>query len=155
MTFKDFQRPNDKFLYLAYGANLNIEGMRKRCPAAKRVGASYIEGTRLLFQGRRRDGNGVATIERCRNKHTPVGVWEITKACLESLDHFEGYPTLYRRTTVTFDLHGTPRMGIAYVMNYGRKTAPSAYYLNTIREGYQSFGFDQRFLDEAVEFSGG
>jgi len=43
---------------------------------------------------------------------------------------------------------------MVYVMNDGHDLgAPSAYYYNTIREGYESAGFDTEFLDSAVDNS--
>ena len=50
-------------LYIAYGSNLNLPQMAKRCPAAKVVGTSEIKDYALVFRG---SGHGaVATIEPC------------------------------------------------------------------------------------------
>lgn len=40
-------------LYAAYGSNLNIEQMAKRCPKAKISGVGYVEGYILTFQGKK------------------------------------------------------------------------------------------------------
>ena len=51
----------EKKLYIAYGSNLNLPQMAKRCPTAKVVGTSEIKDYALVFRG---GGHGaVATIE--------------------------------------------------------------------------------------------
>ena len=45
---------NIKYLdlyYAAYGSNMNLEEMKKRCPDAKHEGTGTIEGYELLFCG--------------------------------------------------------------------------------------------------------
>ena len=43
----------EKRYYIAYGSNLNIPQMRMRCPGARIIGTSVVEGYRLLFKGSR------------------------------------------------------------------------------------------------------
>lgn len=40
-------------LYIAYGSNLNLPQMAKRCPTAEVVGASRLKNYELLFRGSR------------------------------------------------------------------------------------------------------
>ncbi len=47
-------------LYIAYGSNLNLSQMEKRCPGATVVGTGEVKGYELLFRG-------VATIEPREN----------------------------------------------------------------------------------------
>ena len=44
---------------------------------------------------------------------------------------------------------GTTLTGIVYLMNQGVATEPSSYYYSTIVHGYQNFGFDLAFLEDA------
>ena len=37
--------------YIAYGSNLNLEQMARRCPTAKVIGAGEIRDHELLFRG--------------------------------------------------------------------------------------------------------
>ncbi len=37
--------------YVAYGSNMNVDQMKVRCPEAKAVGTTFLEGYRLLFRG--------------------------------------------------------------------------------------------------------
>lgn len=44
---------------------------------------------------------------------------------------------------------GTTLTGIIYLMNQGIATEPNSYYYSTIVHGYQDFGFDLAFLEDA------
>ena len=37
--------------YIAYGSNLNLEQMARRCPTAKVVGSTTLKNYRLMFRG--------------------------------------------------------------------------------------------------------
>ena len=62
-------------LYIAYGSNMNIEQMARRCPTAKVVASTWLEGYRLRFMGG--SYSAVATIEPSEDDLVPVLVWEI------------------------------------------------------------------------------
>ena len=52
---------NEKTLYFAYGSNLNLDQMARRCPDAEPVGRVRLDGYRLAF---RRTGGGYLTSKR-------------------------------------------------------------------------------------------
>ena len=56
-------------IYLAYGSNLHIGQMQRRCPTAEVLGTSTLHGYRLVF-------NGVATIEPDPDRSVPVLLWQ-------------------------------------------------------------------------------
>ena len=76
--------------YIAYGSNMNIEQMSRRCPNAKPIGKTVLKNYKLVFKG-------VADIEKSESEEVPIVVWEITKECEKALDIYEGYPRLYRK----------------------------------------------------------
>lgn len=126
-------------LYFAYGANLNMQGMAYRCPQAVAIQPFYLEDYRLAF-------SGVATIQP-RSGHRVAGaLWAITEECERSLDVFEGFPSMYRKETITVD--GMEIM--FYVMNSDQPWEPSIGYLMTIAQGYQDFGLPIEDLRAAV-----
>lgn len=136
-------------LYLAYGSNLNLEQMANRCPTAKVVGNSKINGYRLLFRGAH--AGAVATIEPFKGESVPVLAWEITPADEAALDRYEGWPFLYRKETIKVRLNGKTMQAMVYIMNEGRPLGqPSCYYYSTILDGYKSAGFDVEILRKAV-----
>ena len=145
-------------LYIAYGSNLNLPQMAGRCPTAAVVGASAMNGFRLLFRGGH--GGAVATVEPFKGGSVPVLVWEISPADEAALDRYEGWPYLYRKETVKVKLNGKNVNAMVYIMNEGTRGydyrplgSPGAYYYNVIREGYKDAGFDMDVLRKATSDS--
>ncbi len=141
---------NDGKYYVAYGSNLNLEQMSRRCPTAQIVGTTTLHNWKLMFRGG--SCNAVATIEREMRGKVPVLVWKIQPQDELSLDRYEGWPHLYRKETLRLTVGGCRIYAMAYIMNekghpYG---APSDHYLDTIWVGYKSAGFDTRILQNAV-----
>lgn len=142
----------NKMLYIAYGSNLNLPQMAMRCPTAQVVGASEIKDYELLFRGGRQ--GSVATVEPLKGSSVPVLLWTLKDRDLQALDHYEGYPHLYRKEILDVELRGKTVPAMVYVMNEGPPLgSPSDYYLNVIMEGYKTAGFDTEILDQAVERS--
>ncbi len=136
-------------LYIAYGSNMNIPQMARRCPNAKVEGVSTIPGYELVFRGP--EGAAVATIEPKEGSSVPVVIWSINPFDERSLDCYEGFPRLYTKQDFEVELKGNSVKAMAYVMTQGRKLGgPSAYYLKTISDGYESFGLDRRPLAAAA-----
>jgi gamma-glutamylcyclotransferase (GGCT)/AIG2-like uncharacterized protein YtfP len=141
-------------LYCAYGSNLCIEQMIRRCPTAAVVDKGMVNAYQLIFRGG--IGSAVATIEPTNiESKVPVLVWSITKKDEEALDCYEGYPNLYRKENVFVTTSSGERIeNMAYIMNprYGMN-APSVYYYNIIRDGYEIAEFDIDYLRKAVQQS--
>ena len=134
-------------LYIAYGSNMHLPSMAVKCPTATVVGGSELKGHDLRFRG-------VATVEPSENGAVPVVVWEIGGEDERKLDTYEGFPSFYRKEEHPIELDGQTVSAMVYVMNDGHAYAtPGQHYLNTIREGYESAGFDTAYLDRAVEQS--
>mgnify|MGYP003660040423 CR=1 FL=1 len=131
-----------KVVYAAYGSNLNIDQMSRRCPDARPCGTGWIKDYRLCFRG-------VADIAPAKGERTPVGFWEITERCESALDRYEGFPNLYQK--IYFKNDQDDAVIMAYIMNRSRdESSPSASYYETIVEGYGDFGFDYFILDKAL-----
>ena len=141
---------HDGKFYIAYGSNLNLEQMSRRCPTAHVVGAATLHNWKLMFRGG--SHSAVATIERKIGSKVPVLVWKIQPRDEHSLDSYEGWPYLYRKETLRLTVHGRRVYAMAYIMNEkGRPYGiPSDYYFDTIWMGYKSAGFDTRILQNAV-----
>lgn len=146
-----------KKLYLAYGSNLNIRQMRFRCPGAKVIGTAEIRNYELLFKGSR--SGSYLTIEKKRGGKVPVAVWEVSDENEKALDRYEGFPTFYYKKDMNINVNllgGTVerRAAFVYVMHEERPLGePSQAYIDVCREGYRKFGFNERFIDKAIERS--
>ena len=141
-----------KRIYLAYGSNLHLGQMERRCPDAKPIGTTMLHDYQLLFRGGTR--GAVATVEPKEGGRVPVLLWTISARDEQSLDRYEGFPFLYRKEMVTVDLDGKPTEAMVYIMNEGRPLgAPSTVYYNTILEGYRANGLDPCYLRWGLEDS--
>ena len=140
-------------LYFAYGSNINLQQMERRCPAAKPIGPVVLDGYELRFRGKY-GGYGVATIAPRKGGHVAGLLWELTPACERALDHYEGYPHLYGKEPVTVrDRAGQAYTVMAYVMRerYLEPAAPSNLYYKGILEGYRENGLPAAWLKQAWE----
>ena len=144
---------NKDRLYIAYGSNLNLEQMKRRCPTAEVIGAAELQNWRLWFRGDRH--SAVATIERGKGFQVPVLIWRIRPRDELALDRYEGFPFLYRKETLRLLMRGKRVPAMVYIMNEAGNSygAPSMGYLSTIHEGYESAGFDTGILYDAVNRS--
>lgn len=149
---------NAKRYYIAYGSNLNIRQMRMRCPGARVIGTSEVKDYELLFKGSKT--GSYLTIEPKAGASVPVAVWEVTERDEMALDHYEGFPDFYYKTEMVLPIKGIKtgkvrrRRVFVYIMHEERSLGlPSANYVAVCREGYDAFGFGQRYLTDAIQRS--
>lgn len=139
-------------IYGAYGSNMNIEQMKRRCPAAGVLCTGTLMDYELTFRGRSR---GVANVEQRVGGCVPFLLWEITSHCEWALDRYEGYPTLYTKTLAPIVCDdGKTRTAMIYIMveRYESMPAlPNDRYLDIILKGYRDNGLDNRPVFKAVE----
>ena len=132
-------------IYFAYGSNLNKAQMKIRCPKAELVDTGVIKDYRLVFRN-------VADIFPDPDTGVEVGIWRITDDCLEALDIYEGYPSLYRREMLEAESHrewGTWQ-GITYLMNRKSYALPTPDYYGAIEQGFWDCDLDYSKLQEAL-----
>ena len=147
-----------KRYYIAYGSNLNIPQMRMRCPGARIIGTSVIEDYQLLFKASKTVS--YLTSEPTEGAEVPVVIWEVTEIDEKALDRYEGYPNFYYKKEMTLDIKGIRtgkvrrRDAFVYIMHEERELGiPSWYYVNTCLDGYRAFGFDEKYLFDAIRIS--
>ena len=147
-----------KRYYIAYGSNLNISQMRMRCPGARIIGTSVIDDYQLLFKGSKT--GSYLTIEPKDGAEVLVVIWEVTESDEKALDRYEGYPSFYCKKEMTLDIKGIRtkkvrrREAFVYIMHEERELGiPSRYYVNTCLDGYRAFGFDEKYLFDAIRIS--
>nr|WP_320948945.1 gamma-glutamylcyclotransferase family protein [Enterocloster bolteae] len=139
-------------LYVAYGSNLSLTQMSRRCPTARVIGLAELMDYELLFRGRRE--NAFATVEPKQGSHVPVMIWRLQGDDELALDRYEGYPHLYEKKQVQVSIGREQMEAMIYVMTPGQSFGrPSSLYLGIIQEGYRNAGFDQGVLEIAVNVS--
>lgn len=123
--------------YLAYGSNLNVNQMLRRCPDAVMIGTSVIEGYKLVFR------RSVLNIEPSDGEQVPVGVWAVSESDEAALDIYEGFPRWYVKQFFRLAVKEKTVRAMAYIMTPGHPVSPpSKRYYNICAEGYADFGFD-------------
>lgn len=130
-------------LYFAYGSNLNIEQMRRRCPGARPIAVARLLDHELAFCR-------VATVVRKRGASVPGAIYSVTRGDVEALDRYEGFPRLYLKSW-TEDEAGN--RVFFYVIRPAALQPPAAHYLESIFRGYEDWGLDPEELAAAVERS--
>ena len=144
----------DRF-YIAYGSNLSVEQMKVRTPDAVIVGTATLKDWRLLFRQ-------YATIEKCKGYSVPVLIWKISERDEKSLDRYEGFPTFYGKKNLKIAVKSLDGQSfgkltaMVYIMTKkavdmrSANPLPSKYYYSVLFEGYETFGFDETTLTDAV-----
>ena len=147
-----------KRYYIAYGSNLNVKQMKRRCPSARIVGTSIIQNYELLFKGSKT--GYYLTIEPKEGESVPVAIWETTKEDETALDIYEGFPTFYYKMDMELPIKEIQTAKIknqkcyVYIMHEDRpKGLPSKRYMDVCTEGYLYFGFHTTVLKRAIERS--
>ena len=133
-------------IYYAYGSNLNLRQMARRCPTAKLLGTGVIPDYELLFRGRE-EGKSYLTVRPCPGAQVPVAAF---------LVHPSDVHELCRIAAIATEVcHGGVSRGVLegfwYVMNDDRRLPPSQEYWEAIVEGYHDVGFDVTLLEKALE----
>ena len=127
-------------IYFAYGANLNLRGMKRRCLRAKPLTAATLPGYRLEFRT-------YATIVAYEAADVQGALYELTAACWRDLDAYEGQE--YKKIPVTVETAEGPREAMAYAMTDGKRAPPSIAYYGEIARGYTDWKLDALRLRRA------
>lgn len=79
------------FTYFAYGSNMLLERLQKRCETASFLAVAVVHGNTLTFSKKSKDGSGKATIAKTGNDTALYGaLFEIDLNDRPSLDGSEG-----------------------------------------------------------------
>jgi phage replication-related protein YjqB (UPF0714/DUF867 family) len=116
--------------YFAYGSNLCVEQMVRRCPAATNARPATLADHDWLINQR-----GVATVERFAGTHVHGVVWDLSDRDLATLDHAEGVPVRYHRDRLTVHTSDGPSDAWIYVDHRVETGAPRPGYLERIIDG--------------------
>ena len=144
--------------YLAYGSNLNLVQMFRRCPHARVIGHTSLPGMRLVFRGSKT--GSYLTVEPGEAASVPCGVFAIQDDDELALDHYEGYPVFYQKQTLhvpevmavgTKDVVLRATDAMIYTMPTDHRLGlPSTYYWKVCKQGYRDFHFALRHLEKAL-----
>lgn len=133
-------------LYFAYGSNLNLAQMQRRCPGSAAVQRLTIKGWRLAFRG-------VADIEPAEGEVVHGALYRVTPTCEATLDRYEGAAPggmgVYRQVDFNVVLPDGHVDAFFYKMNDDMVDLPSQRYFETIATGYKEWGLPVKALRAA------
>jgi gamma-glutamylcyclotransferase (GGCT)/AIG2-like uncharacterized protein YtfP len=111
-------------LVFAYGANLDVPAMTRRCPRSRAVGPARLMRHRLAVMR-----EGWLTVVRDARENVHGLLWDIALSDVAALDRFESVGTgLYRKILQSVATPGGPKRALVYVgANAGPGIADSAY----------------------------
>jgi gamma-glutamylcyclotransferase (GGCT)/AIG2-like uncharacterized protein YtfP len=145
--------------YFAYGSNLSLAQMRRRCPTAVELGRAALPNHRLVFAGHSEAwGGAVAHVARAPGAKVEGMLYVISEQDLEALDRCEGVPFVYDRVVKTVvDEHGKRRRANVYRLDaeLAHEGTPAARYFEVISSAYRRHGFDREALATAIARSAG
>ena len=131
-------------LYFAYGSNLNLFQMKRRCKDSVFIKKYELKGYRLNFRSKYR----AADIEKSKNSLVPGALFEISKSDEKKLDVYEDFPILYKK--YYFYYYGKKVMTYTMVKKSPFKF-PTERYLNVVKKGYRDCKLDNSFLIKALK----
>ena len=131
-------------LYFAYGSNLNLFQMKRRCKDSVFLKKYELKGYRLNFRSKYR----AADIEKSKNSYVPGALFEISKSDEKKLDVYEDYPILYKKLYFTY----YNKTVMTYIMvNKTEFRYPTERYLNVVKRGYKDCKLDTKYLKVALQ----
>ena len=131
-------------LYFAYGSNLNLFQMKRRCKDSMFLKKFELKGYKLNFRSKYR----AADIEKSKNSLVPGALFEISKSDEKKLDVYEDYPILYKKLYFTY----YNKTVMTYIMvNKTEFRYPTERYLNVVKRGYKDCKLDTKYLKVALQ----
>ena len=130
-------------LYFAYGSNLNLFQMKRRCKDSVFLRKYELKGYKLNFRSKYR----AADIEKSKNSLVPGALFEISKSDEKKLDVYEDYPILYKKLHFTY----YNKTVMTYIMvNKTEFRYPTERYLNVVKQGYKDCNLNTSYLIKAL-----
>lgn len=140
----------DPLPYFAYGSNMNLAEMARRCPGAAPLGTARLDGYRFLI-----NETGYATIAPAPAQHVEGVLWELLEEHHPILDEYEdhqmgGYDRCYREVR---NGEEERRLALVYIDHLRtRISPPNPGYLEKVIEGAVTHGLSPEYIDELRAF---
>ncbi|WP_025736647.1 poly-gamma-glutamate hydrolase family protein [Mycobacterium genavense] len=134
--------PARRHLYFAYGSNLCVRQMARRCPDAADPRPAVLSDHEWLINQR-----GVATVEPFAGNQVHGVLWQLSDHDLATLDSAEGVPVRYRRDELTVHTDDGPSAAWVYIDHRVTPGPPRPGYLPRIIAGAVHHRLPQRWID--------
>jgi gamma-glutamylcyclotransferase (GGCT)/AIG2-like uncharacterized protein YtfP len=134
-------------LYFAYGANMDVAAMAKRCPSSKPVGLARLPRHRWIIST-----DGYANVVRDPRREVHGMLWELALSDVPVLDRFEDVPRLYRKVNQPVISTAGIRRALVYVGRAGQAGRPRPGYLDDVVRAAESAGLPVAYVAEMRRF---
>lgn len=108
-------------LYFAFGSNLHLAQMARRCPESRYIGIAHLQDYRFQINQR-----GYANILPSRGDHVEGLVYLLNSNDEATLDRYEGVPVAYQKHNLTLEV--VP----AAIDHVGRRAVEMAFILDGV-----------------------
>ena len=145
-------KPSKAVKYFAYGSNLDLLQMKRRCPSSELISKGSLPGYRLTFNRYSSGWNGgVADVIKEQGSEVWGLVFELSDTDLKRLDRYEGcykdQTSLYERWKAVID---TPNGQVCDVWVYAvvekeKFVQPAPEYLQIIKDAAMRYDFPEAF----------
>ena len=141
--------------YFAYGSNLDLPQMKRRCPSSKLISKGSLSGYRLTFNRFSSGwGGGVADVIQEQDSEVWGLVFEISDSDLERLDRYEGcykeQTSLYERWKAVIDIPNGQvcDVWVYTVVEKQKFVPPTSEYLQIIKDAAVKWNFPKSYQDD-------
>ena len=137
-----------KNMYFAYGSNLSISQMDKRCPDNIALDIGRLNGYRWIISNR-----GYANVIESENDYVLGRIYEINNTDEASLDKEEGVKSVnsgYDRTTLPIIVDGVSYDCLVYVDPIKEEGPPKDEYVNRINLGLADSDFPTEYVEKYI-----
>jgi len=134
-------------LYFAYGANMDVAAMAKRCPASRPLGLARLPRHRWIIST-----DGYANILRDPRREVHGMLWELALADVPVLDRFEDVPRLYRKVTQPVIAAAGIRRALVYIGRSTEPGRPRGGYLDDVIRAAEGAGLPAAHLAEMRQY---
>ncbi|GAS98663.1 phage-related replication protein [Mycolicibacterium canariasense] len=129
-------------IYFAYGSNLCVDQMARRCPDATDPRPATLADHDWLINER-----GVATVEPLPGAVVHGVLWQVSGHDLKALDSAEGVPVRYRRDRLVVHTADGTHDAWVYIDPRVEAGAPRPGYLERVIGGARQHRLPQRWID--------
>jgi len=131
-----------EMLHFAYGSNMSVALMRRRCPHARLEGRACLPGYRFVIMG-----SGFASVVRAPGSCVHGLLWRVTPRDVAALNAYENLDGgLYRAVTMGVVSHRRRRAALVYVGCDRLHGRPRPGYLDIVTRAAQEARFPPRYL---------
>jgi gamma-glutamylcyclotransferase (GGCT)/AIG2-like uncharacterized protein YtfP len=137
----------ERWLYFAYGSNLDAEQMARRCPGSRRLEVARLGAHELAFTYYASTWKGgTADVLPHGLREVWGALYDLSHANLAALDRFEAG---YDRVPLDIETRGGLRLCVqSYVVRERGRFAPSRIYLEQILRGARLWSLPPAYIAE-------